>query len=134
MVKEKAKHRKKTIYFNQDNIEIFDYLNSRNDVSEYICQLIKADLGMVKEEVDMSLLLSKLDRLEQKISNINVVNVTNVSNVPAVPVQVEEDDSDSLFDPDDIFGDDKPEDEEPSFSPDEFIEKEYSSDFESGML
>lgn len=77
MTKGVSKHNKKTIYFNQDNLDIMKYLSGRKDASEYLCNLVRADLGMVKEEttVDMRLLLSELSHIKNKLDNLSVVGV-----------------------------------------------------------
>ena len=82
MAQEKAKYKKKTLYFNQDNIAIYDYLCSRKDFSDYICKLIRDDLGMPKTDaaLDLSKVLSELETIKDKLDNIKVFPVDIIQN------------------------------------------------------
>ena len=75
MAQEKAKYKKKTLYFNQENLDVYEYLSTRKDFSDYICNLIKEDLGMSKEgepSLDLSKVLSELEVIKKKIDKIKV--------------------------------------------------------------
>lgn len=74
MAKDKAKYGRKTLYFNANNQDIYEYLSTVKDHSEYICNLIRADLGIEKKD-DTQALLEKiheqvLNRGEQQPSSI----------------------------------------------------------------
>ena len=74
MAKDKAKYGRKTLYFNASNQDIYEYLSTVKDHSEYICNLIRADLGIEKKD-DTQALLEKiheqvLNRGEQQSSSM----------------------------------------------------------------
>ena len=77
MAQNKAKYNKKTLYFNQDNLDVYYYLCEMKDMSDYICKLVRADMGLPKDEikVDLSEVMSELKRLNSKIDNIKVSGV-----------------------------------------------------------
>lgn len=110
MVSEKSKYKKKSIYFNKENLDIFEYLKTKSDASDYICKLIRADLGMETEEVDMSLLLSELKKLNNKVDNLKIINVSDAGKDTQLRVAEEETESENeeyddepMFDPLDIL-------------------------------
>lgn len=96
---EEIKFNKKTIYFNQDNLNVLRYLNTRKDASEYLCELVKKDLShdrvdsesLLKEihstikqgdnnsnSVDISGIMSMLDVISNKLDNIKVISTDGI--------------------------------------------------------
>lgn len=70
------KYPRKTIYFKADNVDLYDFLESKGkQASEYVCNLIRADLERDKESFE-ELVLSELKALREEIkgAKIEVLN------------------------------------------------------------
>lgn len=87
------KYPRKTIYFKADNVDLYDFLESKGkQASEYVCNLIRADLERDKESFE-ELILSELKALRDEIrgAKIEVLN-------DSTPIEDNEDDQPELSD------------------------------------
>ena len=70
------KYPRKTIYFKADNVDLYDFLESKGkQASEYICKLIRADLERGTESIE-ELILKEVQTLREEIkgAKISVLN------------------------------------------------------------
>lgn len=70
------KYPRKTIYFKADNVDLYEFLESKGkQASEYICQLIRADLERETESIE-ELILKEVQTLREEIkgAKISVLN------------------------------------------------------------
>ena len=70
------KYPRKTIYFKADNVDLYEFLESKGkQASEYICQLIRADLECETESIE-ELILKEVQTLREEIkcAKISVLN------------------------------------------------------------
>ena len=87
------KYPRKTIYFKADNVDLYEFLESKGkQASEYICNLIRADLERDKESFE-ELVLSELKALKEEIKGAKI-EVLNDS----APIEDNEDDQPELND------------------------------------
>lgn len=87
------KYPRKTIYFKADNVDLYEFLESKGkQASEYVCNLIRADLERDKESFE-ELILSELKALRDEIrgAKIEVLN-------DSTPIEDNEDDQPELSD------------------------------------
>ena len=87
------KYPRKTIYFKADNVDLYEFLESKGkQASEYVCNLIRADLERDKESFE-ELVLSELKALRDEIrgAKIEVLN-------DSTPIEDNEDDQPELSD------------------------------------
>ena len=65
-----SKYQRKTIYFKADNIDLFQHLESLGKgASDYVCNLIRADLTNDNEPNDKEL-LNELKSLKEEVKGI----------------------------------------------------------------
>lgn len=87
------KYPRKTIYFKADNVDLYEFLESKGkQASEYVCNLIRADLERDKESFE-ELVLSELKALKEEIKGAKI-EVLNDS----TPIEDNEDDQPELSD------------------------------------
>ena len=87
------KYPRKTIYFKADNVDLYEFLESKGkQASEYVCNLIRADLERDKESFE-ELVLSELKALRDEIKGAKI-EVLNDS----TPIEDNEDDQPELSD------------------------------------
>lgn len=87
------KYPRKTIYFKADNVDLYEFLESKGkQASEYVCNLIRADLERDKESFE-ELVLSELKALRDEIKGAKI-EVLNDS----APVEDNKDDQPELSD------------------------------------
>lgn len=87
------KYPRKTIYFKADNVDLYEFLESKGkQASEYVCNLIRADLERDKESFE-ELILSELKALKEEIKGAKI-EVLNDS----TPIEDNEDDQPELSD------------------------------------
>lgn len=87
-----SKYTKKLVYFNKANEDLFERIQDK-DFSAYVCDLIRADLEGVNNNVnnnDLEELKRKLDMINEKLEH---GMITNVVTMP-VPRIADEDDDD----------------------------------------
>lgn len=87
------KYPRKTIYFKANNVDLYEFLESKGkQASEYVCNLIRADLERDKESFE-ELVLSELKALKEEIKGAKI-EVLNDS----APIEDNEDDQPQLND------------------------------------
>ncbi len=87
------KYPRKTIYFKADNVDLYEFLESKGkQASEYVCNLIRADLERDKESFE-ELILSEIKALRDEIKGAKI-EVLNDS----APIEDNEDDQPELSD------------------------------------
>ena len=87
------KYPRKTIYFKADNVDLYEFLESKGkQASEYVCNLIRADLERDKESFE-ELVLSELKALRDEIKGAKIEVLNN-----SVPIEDNEDDQPELND------------------------------------
>ena len=87
------KYPRKTIYFKADSADLYEFLESKGkQASEYVCNLIRADLERDKESFE-ELILSEIKALRDEIKGAKI-EVLNDS----TPIEDNEDDQPELSD------------------------------------
>lgn len=87
------KYPRKTIYFKANNVDLYDFLESKGkQASEYVCNLIRADLERDKESFE-ELVLSELKALKEEIKGAKIEVLNN-----SAPIEDNEDDQPELND------------------------------------
>ena len=83
------KYPRKTIYFKADNVDLYEFLESKGkQASEYICQLIRADLEGETESIE-ELILKEVQTLREEIkgAKISVLNAPVLEDDEQVDVE-----------------------------------------------
>lgn len=71
------KYPRKTIYFKADNVDLYDFLESKGkQASEYICKLIRADLERGTESIE-ELILKEVQTLREEIKGAKISVLTD---------------------------------------------------------
>lgn len=87
------KYPRKTIYFKADNVDLYEFLESKGkQASEYVCNLIRADLERDKESFE-ELILSEIKALRYEIKGAKIEVLNN-----SAPIEDNEDDQPELND------------------------------------
>ena len=87
------KYPRKTIYFKADNVDLYEFLESKGkQASEYVCNLIRADLERDKESFE-ELILSEIKALRDEIKGAKIEVLNDLA-----PVEDNKDDQPELSD------------------------------------
>lgn len=81
MCKTANEYTKKTIYFNLENQDIYDFIQSKGRMaSKYICDLIRADLSkdnVVIDENTVKMMLSEIEVLKRQLNTHQTQSAIN---------------------------------------------------------
>lgn len=94
-----SKYAKKLIYFNKNNEDLYEKIQNINDFSNYVCDLIRADItGNTSpiENESLNEIKQILNQINSKLDNVSIQKENNVEETKFNDSVNEEDYSDML--------------------------------------
>lgn len=94
-----SKYAKKLIYFNKNNEDLYEKIKNINDFSNYVCDLIRADISGNTPPIEnesLNEIKQILNQINSKLDNVSIQKETNVEEIKSNDSVNEEDYLDML--------------------------------------
>lgn len=94
-----SKYAKKLIYFNKNNEDLYEKIKNINDFSNYVCDLIRADITGNTSPIEnecLNEIKQILNQINSKLDNVSIQKENNVEEIKSNDSANEEDYLDML--------------------------------------